>query len=768
MVGCMLGHIPFLGKLPFQKKLLFSSLLLSVLPVLLLGSAASYVASTSIQEEVNAKHEATLQQIGLQVDSLLKRLDYMSIQIAGDLAIEKSARLGISMDDRETLDATLDMVDTVRKHRTLSDIPFNAYIVYNKFDTVYSNKYGLLTKSDFPYFDALRQYAPKFTGSLFLPSNTYPNQTDLLIVRPIGSSSTVDGVLFLEAEPTRLYELLRSVQMAGDSQLLVVDRSDRIVLSRNPQEIGTTLPSPFARKLEQTSPPSPTDSVAYGEERYHVSVHRSGYNDWTYVIIAPQGGLTAKASLIKKVTWAMAGCLALIWGLIALFASKRLYNPIRTLLQKLPSRAKPSQDGLQQIDAFMQQVMDTNRRLDSELREQAPQLRENTLIKLLHGEWNDAEFAIKRQQYDLPLHGRSFGVCVFEVDAFMEFRTSYLGKDRSLMMYALTKLVTEMASATPFSSVTVSPSLGQVALIVGTDNPDTAFAQQIEELCGRVRIKAKELFRFTLTAGVSRVRPEFRGIHESYLEAIDLLSFRLLLGRDLTISQQAIESMDTVKQSARDLIKRQRTIVKRIAEGDMGTVYAEFEEMVREIPHHLTGFKPVTGIFTNLVGEIDHLLEQLGFELQPMFPYNVYARINEAESLDQLKDWFKQQFFPAFRSHFEKLTVPNQTKIVQQVAEYIVNGAEGELSLQEAASRFGLSQSQLSRMFKEEMHVNFIDYCIEVRMSRAKEWLVHSDMPIKQIADRLHYTTTQNFSRAFKQTTGMSPGQYRVSVRHQE
>ncbi|MDF2719811.1 MAG: AraC family transcriptional regulator, partial [Paenibacillus sp.] len=396
------------------------------------------------------------------------------------------------------------------------------------------------------------------------------------------------------------------------------------------------------------------------------------------------------------------------------------------------------------------------------------QLRENTLIKLLHGEWNDAEFAMKLQQYELPLQGHSFGVCVFEVDAFMEFRTSYMGKDRSLMMYALTKLVTEMAATVPFSSVTVSPSLGQVALIIGTDNPDAAFASQVEQLCGRVRHKAKELFRFTLAAGVSRVRPTYRGIHESYMEAIDMLSFRLLLGNDLTISHQDIESMDTVKQSARDLIKRQKTIVKRIAEGDMEAVYAEFDGMVREIPHQLTGFKPVTGIFTNLVGEIDHLLEQLGFELQSMFPYNAYARVNEAESLDQLKDWFKLQFFPAFRSHFEKLTVPSQTKIVQQVVEYITNGAEGEPSLQEAASRFGLSPSQLSRMFKEEMNVNFIDYCIEMRMSRAKEWLVHSDMPIKQIADRLHYTTTQNFSRAFKQTTGMSPGQYRDSVRHQQ
>ncbi|MEF3313294.1 helix-turn-helix domain-containing protein [Paenibacillus sp. GYB004] len=762
----MIRRFRLFRSLPFQKKLLLSSLLLSVLPVLLLGSAASYFAASSIQDEVNAKHASTLRQLESQVDSLLKRLDYMSIQIAGDLTIEKSARLGISMDDRVTLETTLDMVETFRKYRSLSDLPFHSYLVYNHFDIVYSSRDGLQNTYQFPYYDALRQYVPKFTGSLFLPSNTYPNQRDFLIVRPVGSSSTVDGVLFLQVEPERLFELLQSVEISGDSQLLAVDSTGRIVLSQKPMEVGTALPTPFAKRLTQTVQPSPTDTVAYGDELYHVSVHRSGYNDWTYVIIAPQGGLTAKADLIKQVTWLMAGCLALVWGLIALFASKRLYYPIRALLMKLPQRTKPSQDELQQIDAFMQQMMDTNRRLDYELREQIPQLKENTLLKLLHGELNDAEFALKTEEYALPLRGRSFAVCVFEVDAFMEFRTSYMGKDRSLMMYALTKLVDEMA-APLFPAVCVSPSFGQVALIAGTDDP-AALGSDIEDLCGRVRIKAKELFRFTLTAGVSRVRPEVRSIHESYMEAVELLSFRLLLGHDLTISQRAVEPMDTVKQSARNLIMRQKAIVKRISEGNIAEAVTEFEDMVREIPRQLTGFKPVTGIFTNLIGEIDHLLSQLGYELHQLFPDNVYAKVNEAETLDQLKDWFVDCFFPAFRHHFERLTVPNQTKIAQQVAEYVQNGAEGELSLQEAADRFGLSPSQLSRMFKEEMRVNFIDYVIEMRMSRAKEWLVHSDMPIKQIADRLQYTTTQNFSRAFKQTTGMSPGQYRESVRHQQ
>ncbi|MFD0959103.1 helix-turn-helix domain-containing protein [Paenibacillus chungangensis] len=757
-----------LSRLTFHTKLLMTSLLLSVIPLLLLGSGAAYIASSAIQKEANAKHEATLNQIKQQIDTLLKQLDYLSIQIAGDLTIEDSARLGISMDDRETLDTTLNMVQTIRKYRTASPISFQAYIIYNNYGIVYSNKYGLLKREEFPYYEALRRYEPSFTSSLIIPANTYPNQHDILLARPIGNSSTVDGILFMEIDPTRIYELLQTVQLGEGGQLLVVDSANRIVLSQSRQEIGALLPAPFAAKLGRRNPPESTEAVAYGDESFHVSTHHSRFNDWSYVIIAPSSERTAHSNLIKKVTWFMAGSLILIWGLMAWFASNRLYNPIRALLIKIPnSRTKHSQDGLQRIDAFIEQVTEANQRLDSEMRAQLPQLRDRMLLKLLHGEVNDKEFALQRQRYSLALHGDSFAVCVFEIDSMMAFRSRFIGRDRSLMMYALTKLVEEMAMP-DHPSAAVCSAMGQVSLIVGADEASDSLAEELGALCSKIRLKTQELFGFTVSVGISPVRPRASSIHESYLEALELLDFRLLMGRNLTISHLMAEEHHIVKHSARALIKRQKAIVERFAEGDIAAVHAEFEDMLREFPKSLPNSKSVTGIFTHLIGEIDHLIEQLGYEMSQMFEYNVYTRIHEADSLERMKLWFIDDFLPTLQQQFGQMSVPDQTRIVKQIAETIRSDEAGELSLQQAADSYNLSVSQLSRMFKEVMNVNFIDYVLDTRMSRAKKWLVHSDWTIKEIAEKLNYTTPQNFSRAFKQAAGMSPGQFRESARQQQ
>jgi len=55
---------------------------------------------------------------------------------------------------------------------------------------------------------------------------------------------------------------------------------------------------------------------------------------------------------------------------------------------------------------------------------------------------------------------------------------------------------------------------------------------------------------------------------------------------------------------------------------------------------------------------------------------------------------------------------------------------------------------------------------LQLRMQRAREWLEHTDQPIKDIAWRLGYASVQNFNRVFKQHSGIAPGQYRKEKRH--
>ncbi|MGA3882047.1 helix-turn-helix domain-containing protein, partial [Bacillus pumilus] len=53
------------------------------------------------------------------------------------------------------------------------------------------------------------------------------------------------------------------------------------------------------------------------------------------------------------------------------------------------------------------------------------------------------------------------------------------------------------------------------------------------------------------------------------------------------------------------------------------------------------------------------------------------------------------------------------------------------------------------------------EYLSSYRHHVAKNWLVETDMSIKEISEKLKYKNPQNFIRSFKKIEGTTPGKYR-------
>jgi hypothetical protein len=112
-----------------QTKAVVFSLLMSIVPVLLLGMIASYIMARSIQEEVNTNHQIILKQLEVQVDAFMQSLDKTSLALANMQTIQKSLASGISMNNSR---ASLDMIDSISKLTGNSEVEFEVlYITPN-------------------------------------------------------------------------------------------------------------------------------------------------------------------------------------------------------------------------------------------------------------------------------------------------------------------------------------------------------------------------------------------------------------------------------------------------------------------------------------------------------------------------------------------------------------------------------------------------------------------------------------------------------------
>jgi AraC family transcriptional regulator len=96
-----------------------------------------------------------------------------------------------------------------------------------------------------------------------------------------------------------------------------------------------------------------------------------------------------------------------------------------------------------------------------------------------------------------------------------------------------------------------------------------------------------------------------------------------------------------------------------------------------------------------------------------------------------------------------------------RVKEYIAANLEGDLTIAALAKVASLSRFHFARAFKAAVGQAPHQYISAQRVERAKELLTRGDQSLLDIAIALNFSTQANFTRAFHQGTGRTPGQYR-------
>lgn len=88
------------------------------------------------------------------------------------------------------------------------------------------------------------------------------------------------------------------------------------------------------------------------------------------------------------------------------------------------------------------------------------------------------------------------------------------------------------------------------------------------------------------------------------------------------------------------------------------------------------------------------------------------------------------------------------------------------VTLDDLCDHFFKSKAQIIRQFKKKYGITPYSYLLESKLQYAKKLLTQTNVPIKEIAARLHFADEHYFSTYFKQIEKVSPSQYRVNSQH--
>jgi YesN/AraC family two-component response regulator len=102
---------------------------------------------------------------------------------------------------------------------------------------------------------------------------------------------------------------------------------------------------------------------------------------------------------------------------------------------------------------------------------------------------------------------------------------------------------------------------------------------------------------------------------------------------------------------------------------------------------------------------------------------------------------------------------------INRALNYIEKNIRKNIRLEDVADHINISPYYMSKIFKKEMKVNFINYVANRKIEIAKEMLVDTTLPIINIAIELSYSDANYFGKAFKKVVGVSPNEYRRVIR---
>ena len=139
------------------------------------------------------------------------------------------------------------------------------------------------------------------------------------------------------------------------------------------------------------------------------------------------------------------------------------------------------------------------------------------------------------------------------------------------------------------------------------------------------------------------------------------------------------------------------------------------------------------------------------YMLKPMVRAEIDNTLNRArERLLGEKDFWEEQ------KNASEADAGSEEDSMEQIKKYVgENYTDSGINLTQVAAEFGFSSSYLSRKFKQDVGMNFVEYLTDLRMKKAIE-LAKNNVKMFKTASEVGIPDPNYFSRCFKKYTGKS------------
>ncbi len=722
-------------------------------------------------------NELVVQQVQKEMESTLDKVLKMKVELLDDSTVSAlSTKKGNSKDYQYEI---TQVYQRLKVYKVSEKNVSHFFIYFPNVDTIVSSE-GVFSPQAFYnkfYQDAAQSYDGWMSNVMlesnghFLPGSRLSGNKKvdncMFYYCSLKLVGQVDVPQFCAAIDQSYFQTILDDTNIGENDLVIlVDSEDRMLIGNRGSE---ALTPEWLRGLN-LSEGSSNFSSELGREKVEICCKQSPQFDWQYVKISfanefwRDTNFMLRLSIFGILISLLLGGLC-IWGIIRIN-----YTPLEhilSLFRKIGAEEKEVNIGeYQYIEKNLKTVLVQKENAVETLERHRKPLQTLFFAQLLKGETEKIPF-IEEAAANLDIHfvSQKFAVAALYIENYdMLFAEEHMApaQQEEMSRFILSNILEELFGECGYARLTVVDQ-NLVLLINPTEAAAQSWTKTVTEKLNYAHAFILDQFGLLFREGVSSLYAGAEMLESAYREAVGIVEYKVLVDDDKVIFAQDIPNAQAQGTERYGYsIDLEKKLVSVIQSGNADEGEATLNEIFDSLRESNIVDLNVVKYFLFDIGST--MLKTMAeiytqWEEENIKQINYVQQLLDTNSITKIQEGLQS----LLREFCGKMTAEKGEKeISERVKLYIrENYMDVNLNVAALGPIFGIVSKYLSRLFKEATGSGLLDYINQVRIDEAKKLLVHTELKMEEVSERVGYSNISTFLRVFKKYTGTTPGKYR-------
>ncbi|NUU76905.1 AraC family transcriptional regulator [Paenibacillus xylanilyticus] len=487
---------------------------------------------------------------------------------------------------------------------------------------------------------------------------------------------------------------------------------------------------------------------------------RSDYNSWTYVTLLDQKEVSGALTTIRIGLIVMGIVIMALMVILAYIISIYLTKPFRKIQNSLTNISKPMiKDEVDWIIQSIDSIVSEKKDLEQLIQLEKPKLEAQFVLNLLQNRLtrDEVEKNLERFGYNVD-SSTVFITMLIQVDRCGEGALS----DKDVLLLTVNQLVQEIIPVSERMIPVVLNERTQATLLFCSSDKAAEIRNSIMKYAKNIILSSRDYWQASVSAGVSAPYEDLMNSREACAMSLEALYQRLKLGKESVIFYEDISQGSTGPTLLHYPTELESQLFDAIRLGDKDEASRALYPLLADMMKHSQNPMNLEITLIRFVNNLIQLEQLIGAEvLLTQSNATLYQRLLNTLNPEEIEHILVHDvIYPMVVSMQEKANHQFRS-VADRIAAIVRTEYDQELSLESISERLHYTPNYLSSIFRKEYGMTFSDYLMGFRLEVARKWLVDTDMPIKDIAERLGYQNSQNFIRSFRKKEHVTPGAYR-------